>query len=137
MPAVLAAAKHCYPQCGLERCAALASAWLREQDPGSESAGYWLKLYSRDRDGANLYVLCAAVPPILVERTLSGLAAVLYATGRLIVVSSLPVFRWRYKRRKGRLPVNSRGLNGFWIEIEAAVTQARLQASVLVNNESC
>ena len=131
IPAVLAAAKHCYPRCGFEHCAALASAWLRKQRSGRERTACFFKLYGRDREGANLYVLCTAVPPLLVERTLSGLAAALYEGGRLIVVSPLP--GWRYKRRRGGPAADSCSLASFWTEIEAAVTRARLQASIPVN----
>lgn len=138
VPALLAAVRHRHPADGLRQCARRASAWWKEHSP-VEAAAVFYKFYDYDTNGSGLYIISAAVPPSLVERTLSGLGALVRGEGRLIVISSLPVFRWDYVAKlstTGPVPASRRALAAFWMEIGAAVAQARLQAAaVLVNNE--
>ncbi|MEW5784760.1 MAG: hypothetical protein AB1767_06775 [Bacillota bacterium] len=137
MPALLAAVRHRYPADSLRQCTGRASAWWKERAP-NEATAVLYQFYDYDANGSGLYILSAAVPPSLVERTLSGLTALLKGEGQSMVISALPAFRWDRGRNRpaGPLSGSYRGLNAFWTEIGAAVAQARLQAAaVLVNNE--
>lgn len=81
-----------------------------------------------------LYVMTAAAPPGLVERTLANLFSLLKggsAPEPFVLISSLPFSRSGSTDEQAALAQTESKLRALWPEIMAAVKQARLQITLM------
>jgi hypothetical protein len=132
IPALFCAAKHNKPDSTPEQTLQGVQAWLKAHR--LEQKKVLLLPYGEGAAGVSLFVMTAAAPPGLVERTLANLFSLLEggaAPEPFVLVSSLPFSRSGSADEQAALAQSKQKLQALWPEIGAAVKQARLQIALM------
>lgn len=128
LPALLAAINHCHPAFGFERAWALAQRWQRTNRP-PEKECLLIKRFGCTPAGETVYLMSAAVPQPLLQKTLGGLGRIMESNrgrGWFLPAGSLPL--WRGGDGSGGIFSPK---EAFWKEIKALVEQTRLKVELI------
>ena len=131
IPALFCAEKHHRPDGSSDQTYHHVRQWLLQQN--HEPDEVLLLPYKNGEEGVPLYVMTAAAPQGLVERTLSNLFALLQPQKEpdpFVLVSSLPFSCSSSSGEQAQLACFRKKLIKLWPEIGAAVSQARLQIAL-------
>lgn len=132
IPALFCAAKHKHPDSTPEQTLQCVQRWLDAPRRGNKEV--LLLPYGDAEADVSLYVMTAAAPPGLVERTLANLFSLMEGGAvqeTFFLVSSLPFSRSGSAGEQAALARSKRKLRALWPEIGAAVKQARLQIALM------